>query len=147
MNHTVARRRLGPPYTTQENVVYSIDARPAGPGSGPDRGTARPGWPAVPPGDPARTDGRVMSAPFTGQPGDPADDPYVDTTGQALFHALDALRAAALFADDPDGGPMVAETLTAAEMVKFGFPASTDEAIGLHLLINVIRRVSAEVSG
>ena len=41
---------------------------------------------------------------------------------------------------------MVAETLTAAEMVKFGFPASTDEAIGLHLLINVVRRISAEVA-
>jgi hypothetical protein len=89
-----------------------------------------------------------MSAPlFPGQPGDPYDDPYVDTTGQALFAAFDALRAAALFADDPDAGDLVEEALTAAEIVKFGFPASTDEAQGLHLLINVIRRVSAEVAG
>ena len=88
-----------------------------------------------------------MSAPyFPGQPGDPQDDPWVDTTGRALFTALDALRAAALFADDPDGGTLVAEALTAAEMVKFEFPASTAEAQGLHLLINVVRRVSAEVA-
>lgn len=87
-----------------------------------------------------------MSGPFPGQPGDPYDDPFVDTTGQALFAALDALRAAALFADDPDGAGLVAETLTAAEMVKFEFPASSDEAKGLHLLIGAIRRAAAEVS-
>ena len=88
-----------------------------------------------------------MSAPyFPGQPGDPSDDPFVDTTGQALFAAFDALRAAALFADDPDGGALVEEALTAAEMVKFEFPASSDEAKGLHLLINVIRRANAVVA-
>jgi hypothetical protein len=83
---------------------------------------------------------------FPGQPGDPSDDPYVDTTGQALFAAFDALRAAALFADDPDGGALVDEALTAAEIVKFGFPASSEEARALHLSISVVRRVAAEVS-
>ena len=88
-----------------------------------------------------------MTAPFAGQPGDPQDDPYVDTTGQALFHAFDALRAAALFADDPDAGALVEEALIAAEIVKFGFPASSDEAKALHLSIGLVRRVSAEVAG
>ena len=89
-----------------------------------------------------------MSAPFREQPGDPYDDPgpQVDTTLPALFDAFDALRAAALFADDADAAPTVADMLAVAEMVKFGFDPASDEAKGLHLLINAIRRAAAEVS-
>jgi hypothetical protein len=89
-----------------------------------------------------------MSAPFWGQPGDPYDDPdpQVDTTLPALFDAFDALRAAALFADDPDAAATVADMLAVAEMVKFGFEPASDEAKALHLAINVIRRAAAEVS-
>ena len=90
-----------------------------------------------------------MSAPYWSQPGDPFDNPYsnpqMDLTLPALFDAFDALRAAALFADDPDEGATVAETLKAAEMIKFGFEPSTDEAKGLHLLIGAVRRKAAEV--
>jgi hypothetical protein len=89
-----------------------------------------------------------MSAPpfFPGQPGYEDDDPQADRTTQALFNACDALRAAALFADDPDEETAVNEMLGAAEMIKFGFPPGTDEAKGLHLLIGSIRRAAAEVA-
>lgn len=88
-----------------------------------------------------------MSAPFfPGQPGDPYDDPKVDTTLPALFDAFDALRAAALFADDADAAATVADMLAVAEMVKFGFEPGTDEAQALHLCITVIRRAAAEVA-
>ena len=88
-----------------------------------------------------------MSAPyFPGQPGDPYDDPQVDTTLPALFDAFDALRAAALFADVADAAATVNDMLAVAEMVKFGFDPDSDAAKGLNLLINVIRRANAEVA-
>ena len=88
-----------------------------------------------------------MSVPyFPGQPGYEDDDPQVDTTLQALYDVFDALRTAALFADDPDEEAAVAEMLGAAEIVKFGFNPDSDEAKGLHLLIGAIRRAAAEVA-
>ena len=69
----------------------------------------------------------------------------MDLTLPSVVRRVRRSRAAALFADDPDEGATVAKALKAAEMIKFGFEPSTDEAKGLHLLIGAVRRKAAEV--
>lgn len=67
------------------------------------------------------------------------DGPPADTTMMALSDALDALSVAALVAETSEAH-RTDDLLGVAALLAFGFPADSDEAKGLHLLIGSIRQ-------